>query len=177
MLLCAVDRWPIFRPVMLVVVRGTKRTRYEMSSHRCGVQCRCICLLYFYFTVLCWARCYLVILFCVISFQGSFSYSNCACVTKTGKTTGEAKKGTCDVDCGLNFVLFLTLLALFPFLMFLNDTPATIVTLRFVKHTSIVQQTFTLIISCLNVLLIYQFYSLYKRNHNREGVLLISIWS
>jgi len=84
------------------------------------------------FTVFCRARCFLLILFCAVSFQGSFSYSNCACVATTGKMLGEAKKGICHVDCGLNFLLFLTILALLPFFTFTNEIPATIVTLRFV---------------------------------------------
>ena len=84
------------------------------------------------FTVFCPARRYLVTLFFAVSFQGFFSFSKCACVTKTEKTSGEAKKGTCAVDCGLNFVFFFSILALLPFLTSLNDTPATIVTLRFV---------------------------------------------
>ena len=79
-------------------------------------------------------RCYLVTFLCVISFQGSFSYSNCACVAKTGQTSGEATKGTCGVDCRLKLLLFLIILALMPFTACLNDIPATIVTLRFAMY-------------------------------------------
>ena len=68
----------------------------------------------------------------VISFQGSVFYSDCACVAKTGKTSIEAKKGICAVDCGLNRMIFLSILGLLPFMTFLNDTPGYIVTLRFV---------------------------------------------
>ena len=141
-------------------------------------------ILPYMFTVCCLARRYLVIFFCTVSFQGSFSYSKCACVTRTERTSGKAKKGTCVVDCGLNFVFFLSILALLPFLTALNDTPATIVTLRFVYrfYTTVtyclanVQVTFTSINSCPNSLfLIHQFYSLNKGNHAREDVLSISI--
>ncbi|XP_020613788.1 solute carrier organic anion transporter family member 4C1-like [Orbicella faveolata] len=66
--------------------------------------------------------------------KGSFSYSNCACVAKTGKTSGEAKKGTCDVDCGLNRMIFLAILGLLPLKTFLNGTPGYIVTLRSVPR-------------------------------------------
>ncbi|XP_078360965.1 solute carrier organic anion transporter family member 4A1-like [Oculina patagonica] len=62
--------------------------------------------------------------------KGSSSYFNCACVTRTGKTSGKAKKGSCYVDCGLNFVLFMAILALMPLMTFMNHTPAYIVTLR-----------------------------------------------
>jgi len=62
--------------------------------------------------------------------KGSFSYSTCACVAKTGQTSGEATKGTCGVDCRLNLLLFLIILALMPFTACVNDIPATIVTLR-----------------------------------------------
>ena len=65
-------------------------------------------------------------------YKGSLFYSNCACVAETGKPSREAKKGNCYVDCRLRFVLFLTLVGLIPLLTFLNDTPGTIVTLRFV---------------------------------------------
>jgi len=57
---------------------------------------------------------------------GSISYSNCACVAGPG----EAKKGNCLVNCRFKFVLFLSVTSLIVFLTFLNDTPATIVTLR-----------------------------------------------
>ena len=100
-----------------------------------SVKCQVIVMTWislYMFTVFCPAHRYLVTLFCAVSFQGFFSFSKCACVTKTEKSLGEAKKGTCAVDCGLNFVFFLSILALLPFLTSLNDTPATIVTLRFV---------------------------------------------
>ena len=43
------------------------------------------------------------------------------------------KKGSCYVDCGLKFMLFMAIVSLLPFLTFMNDTPAFIVTLRFVS--------------------------------------------
>ena len=114
---------------MLAVVRGTKRTRYEISSHHH----RRAVALYFFLSAVFWVP---VVLscdsHCAVSFQGSFSYYNCACVAKTGKTSREAKKGFCAVDCKLNRTIFLTILGLLPFLTFLNGTPGYIVTLRFV---------------------------------------------
>jgi len=67
--------------------------------------------------------------------KGSFSYSNCACVATSGKTSGEAKKGICAVDCGLNRMIFLAVLGILPFMTFLNGTPGYIVTLRSVPPT------------------------------------------
>ena len=66
----------------------------------------------------------------LIFLQGLFSYANCACVARTGETSGKVKKGNCFADCGLNFVLFLIILGLIPFLTFSGFTPAYIVTLR-----------------------------------------------
>ena len=111
---------------MLAVVRGTKQTRYG------DLEVLTMYSVQLMFTVFCRARCYLVILFCDVSFQGSFSYSNCACAAKTGQTTGEAKKGICAVDCGLNRMIFLAILGFLPFMTFMNGTPGYIVTLRFV---------------------------------------------
>lgn len=85
----------------------------------------------------CMYVCYLVTLLCVVSFQDSFSYSNCACVAKTGQTSGEARKGTCGVDCRLKLLLFLIILALMPFTACVNDIPATIVTLRFAMYITL----------------------------------------
>jgi len=62
--------------------------------------------------------------------KGSFSYSNCACVAKTGKTSGEVRKGTCSVDCRFELLLFLIILGLMPFIACVNDIPAITVTLR-----------------------------------------------
>ena len=80
-------------------------------------------------------RCCLVTPYCVVFFQGSFSYSNCACVAKTGQTSGEATKGSCGFDCRFNLLVFLIILALMPFTACVNDIPATIVTLRFVMYS------------------------------------------
>ena len=101
--------------------------KYQVSIT--GASYRCICLLSSLFRVpdaLSCDSCG------VVSFQGSVFYSDCACIAKTGKTSIEAKKGACAVDCGLNRMIFLSILGLLPFMTFLNGTPGYIVTLRFV---------------------------------------------
>ena len=69
---------------------------------------------------------------CFHLFQDSISYSDCACAAKAGDTSEQMKKGYCHVDCGLKFMLFMAVVSLLPFLTFMNNTPAFIVTLRFV---------------------------------------------
>lgn len=66
---------------------------------------------------------------------GSWSYTNCTCLADIGQFPGEVNKGICLVDCRIKFTLFLTLVCATVFLMFLNLTPAMIVTLRSVPKT------------------------------------------
>ncbi|KAL9981591.1 hypothetical protein ACROYT_G010316 [Oculina patagonica] len=57
-------------------------------------------------------------------------YESCACVKSKADPIGKVEKGVCQVDCGLQLVLFLLMLAAITLTMYLNDTPALIVTLR-----------------------------------------------
>ena len=59
------------------------------------------------------------------------TFLECSCVA--GNSTwlpGKAKKGACMLDCGAKPMLFLGMIFLLAVAMFLNETPAAIVTLR-----------------------------------------------
>lgn len=62
-------------------------------------------------------------------FQTSALYENCACLASEPK---EVHKGACQVDCGIRLTLFVIVMAVITFMTFINDTPAMIVSLRYV---------------------------------------------
>lgn len=62
-------------------------------------------------------------------FQTSTLYENCACLASEPK---EVHKGACQVDCGIKLTLFITVMAAITFITFINDTPAMVVSSRYV---------------------------------------------
>lgn len=61
--------------------------------------------------------------------QTSALYENCACLASEPK---EVHKSACHVDCGIKLTLFVSVMAVITFMTFINDTPAMVVSLRYV---------------------------------------------
>ena len=66
-------------------------------------------------------------------FQTSSFYKNCACVESKHDPIGKVEEGACETNCRIELILFMLVLSAITLTTFVNDTPALIVTLRYLK--------------------------------------------